>query len=168
MKNSATTLISPHTGFFQENIRRHNLFRSKKNLFFRFGAFGLIGRRRFGGFFLIESVFSAEAFDASRRINQLLAAGKKRVAIGTDFDLKILHRGTRFYNIAARAGDGRVEIFRMNFVFHFLSILYSNSYLPIQSNHKYNHPVPLSQEKSTRPFLSAPCGALLKTSFDFI
>jgi len=67
-----------------------------------------------------------ESIHASGRINQLLLAGKERMAGGTDFHMQLAFtRRSRLESLAARAGHGYFAILRMNSGFHFLLTLYS-------------------------------------------
>lgn len=67
-----------------------------------------------------------EAIHAAGRVNQLLLAGKKRMAGRADFNVEIAFaRRTRLKRLATGAGHGYFFIFRVNSGFHFLSHLYS-------------------------------------------
>src|ERR1044072_1721484 len=72
------------------------------------------------GFLAIALV---EAVDASRGIDQLLLAGKERVASGTNFDVQgtFLCRA-RLERLAARAGDGNINVFWVNSWFHLITL----------------------------------------------
>jgi len=73
------------------------------------------------GFLAIALV---EAIDASRGIDQLLLAGKERVASGTNFDVQVTFLGgASFERLATRASNGNFVIFGMNSWFH-VSTLY--------------------------------------------
>jgi len=74
-----------------------------------------------GGRFL--AVTLVEAVDASRGIDQLLLAGKERVASGTNFDVQVTFFGrARFERLAARAGDGNINVFWVNSWFHLITL----------------------------------------------
>ncbi len=76
------------------------------------GSCGLGGR-----FFAIALV---EAIDASCGIDQLLLAGKERVASGTNFNVQVTFLGgASLERLAARAGDGDINVFWVNSWFHF-------------------------------------------------
>ena len=69
-------------------------------------AFGFIG-----------SVFAAETFDSSCRIDKLLLTGEERVAVRAYFHADIFHRGSSLYDIAASTANPCFVIFRMNACF---------------------------------------------------
>jgi len=67
------------------------------------------------------AIATIESIDASRGINQLLLAGKKRVASRTNFHVQIAFFGRpRLKVFAARASHRNFVIFRMNSRFHFV------------------------------------------------
>jgi len=111
---------------------------------FRLRAFRLLGRGGLGFalFLLVHAVFAAVPLNPSGGVDQFLAAGEKRVAIGADFNLEILDRGAGFDHIATGARNRGVEILGMNFLFHFF-ILYQQIIIlkPIQTiiiTHKFH------------------------------
>jgi hypothetical protein len=59
-------------------------------------------------------VFFSEPLDAAGRIHQLLLAGKKRVAFGTNFHAYVFFRRSDLDGAAAGTLDGGVGIIRMN------------------------------------------------------
>jgi hypothetical protein len=64
-----------------------------------------------------------KAVHASRSIDQLLFAGKERVASGTDFDVQITLPGRAcLERLAARAGNVYFGIFGMDSWFHLLTL----------------------------------------------
>ena len=64
-----------------------------------------------------------EAIDASGGIDQLLFAGKERVASRTDFYVQVTFAGgAGFEDLAARAGNGYFVVFGMNSWFHSSSL----------------------------------------------
>jgi len=72
------------------------------------------------GFLAIALV---EAVHASGGIDQLLLAGKKRVASRTNFDVQVtFFSGASFECLAARAGDGDINVFWVNSWFHMLTL----------------------------------------------
>ena len=76
---------------------------------------------RFGCGFL--TVTLVEAIDASCGIDQLLFAGKERVAGRTDFDVQVTFAGrASLERLAARAGNGYFVVFGMNSWFHSSSL----------------------------------------------
>ena len=75
----------------------------------------------FGGGFL--AIALVEAIDASGGIDQLLLAGKERVASGTDFNVQVTFLGgASFEGLAARAGDGDIDVFWVNSWFHVITL----------------------------------------------
>ena len=69
-------------------------------------------RLRFGFHF---GVLAAEALDATRCIDQLLLAGKERVAVGADFRVDVVFvRGARGEVVATCANHSNFVIVRMN------------------------------------------------------
>ena len=77
----------------------------------------LCGSCAFGSGFL--AIALVEAIDASRGIDQLLFAGKERVASRANFDVQIaLLRGAGFERFAASAGNGYIDVFWVNSWFH--------------------------------------------------
>ena len=75
----------------------------------------------FGGWFL--AVALVEAIDTSCGIDQLLFAGKERVASGADFDVQVaLFRRARLERLAARAGNCDIDVFWMNSWFHLITL----------------------------------------------
>ena len=75
----------------------------------------------FGSRFL--AVTLVKAIDASCGIDQLLFTRKEGVASRTDFDVQItLLGGASFERLAARTGDGYLNVFWMNSWFHFLLV----------------------------------------------
>src|SRR5262245_36126671 len=78
----------------------------------------LCGSCAFGSGFL--AIALVEAIDASRGVDQLLFAGKERVASGADFDVQIALLGrARLERLAASAGNCDIDVFWMNSWFHF-------------------------------------------------
>ena len=70
----------------------------------------------FGRFLAVAFI---KAIDASRRVDQFLLAGKKRVAGGTDFDVQVAFLGgARFEGLAARATHGDFNVFWVYSWFH--------------------------------------------------
>jgi hypothetical protein len=67
---------------------------------------------------LFDVVFLPEPFYAARRVNELLFAGKERMAGGTNFHFDVLYGGTSLDNVPAGAGYRRFFIFGMNLVSH--------------------------------------------------
>src|SRR5687767_7450537 len=77
---------------------------------------GHLFRRLYDG---TASVTPVEAVNASGRIDKLLLTGKKRMALGTDFDVQLFtHRRAGLKGMTARASDVNFLIIRMYFLFH--------------------------------------------------
>ena len=82
----------------------------------------LCGCCRVGSGFL--SIALVEAIDASGGIDQLLLAGKERVASGTNFNVQVTFLGGASMEcLAARAGDGDIDVFWVNSWFHLINSL---------------------------------------------
>ncbi|VTR70661.1 hypothetical protein DESC_820021 [Desulfosarcina cetonica] len=63
-------------------------------------------------------VLFSEPLDTAGRIHQLLFAGEKRVAFGTNFHTNVLLGRADFDGVAADALNGRLLIIRMDVGFH--------------------------------------------------
>jgi hypothetical protein len=75
----------------------------------------------FGCWFL--AVALVEAIDASCGIDQLLLAGKERVASRTNFNVQVTFLGgASLERLAARAGDGNIDVFWVNSWFHLITL----------------------------------------------
>src|ERR1044071_8058767 len=80
------------------------------------------GLFRGGRLFGFPAVTLVEAIHATRGIDQLLLAGKERVAGGTDFHVQVaLFRRPRLERLAAGAGNGYINVFGVNSWFHYSS-----------------------------------------------
>ena len=73
---------------------------------------------RFFCFGLVQAVALLEAIYASARINQLLAAGIERMALGTNFDLELALDGTALEGLAACAAHDALAVGRMDILLH--------------------------------------------------
>ena len=81
----------------------------------------LCGSSRLGCRFLAVTLI--EAIDASGGIDELLFAGKERVASRTDFYVQVTFlRGAGLERISTRAGNGYFVVFGMNSWFHFVTL----------------------------------------------
>ena len=68
------------------------------------------------------AVTFVEAIDASGGIDQFLLTGEERVAGRTDFHVQVaLFGGACFERLAAGAGNGYLNVFRVNSRFHYFS-----------------------------------------------
>jgi hypothetical protein len=75
----------------------------------------------FGGWFF--AVALVEAIDASGGIDQLLLAGKERVASRTNFDVQVTFLGrASLESLAARAGDVNFNVFWVYSWFHLITL----------------------------------------------
>ena len=63
---------------------------------------------------VVKSVTLVEAIYTSAGVYKLLLAGEERVALRANIDLHIALGGSCLYDISASAGDGCVNIVRMN------------------------------------------------------
>ena len=66
----------------------------------------------------LHAVALLEAVDTAAGVNQLLLAGKERVALGADFNAQLLLGGTGDEGVAADAGHGNLLILRMDAFLH--------------------------------------------------
>jgi hypothetical protein len=73
----------------------------------------------FFGLFLKFLVFFTKSFNTPGRIHQFLFAGKKRMALGANFNTDVLAGRADFHDIATGAFDVGFRILRMNIRFHF-------------------------------------------------
>jgi hypothetical protein len=64
-------------------------------------------------------IFSFEPVNTAGRVHQLLFAGKKRMALGTDFHFDVLFGGTHLKGGTACTGRGGLGILGMDVFFHF-------------------------------------------------
>jgi hypothetical protein len=72
------------------------------------------------GFLTIAFV---EAIDASCGVDQLLLARKKWVASRTNFNVQVTFLGgASLERLAARAGDGNIDVFWVNSWFHLITL----------------------------------------------
>ena len=67
---------------------------------------------------LVQAVTLLETVYTSTRINQLLAAGVERMALGTNFDLELALYGTALEGFTACATDDAFAVGRMDVLFH--------------------------------------------------
>jgi hypothetical protein len=63
---------------------------------------------------VLQAVFLAELLDPAGRIDELLFAGEKRVAIGANLHVNVARRGTCLGHIAAGAGNRGIFVFGMD------------------------------------------------------
>ena len=75
----------------------------------------------------LHAVALLEAVDTAAGVNQLLLAGKERVALGADFNAQLLLGGAGHEGIAAHAGDGRLLILRVDAFLHDFHLFYRNT-----------------------------------------
>jgi hypothetical protein len=67
---------------------------------------------------LLDAVLALESLDAAGRIDQALLAGIERMAVRTDFDMKLFQRGVCFKGVAACAGNNASAVIGMYLSFH--------------------------------------------------
>jgi hypothetical protein len=78
-----------------------------------------INKNDLGRLLSLFGVTPLEAFDAARRVYQLLFAGIERMADGTNFDVEFFLGRLRRPRRATGANDVALLVFRMNICFHF-------------------------------------------------
>jgi hypothetical protein len=78
------------------------------------------GGIKLSGFRLVLKffIFFPETFNTTRRVNQFLFAGKKRMAFGAYFNSDIGLGRTDLYLVATRTPYTGISVIRMNAVFH--------------------------------------------------
>jgi hypothetical protein len=78
------------------------------------------GGIKLSGFRLVLKffIFFPETFNTTRRVNQFLFAGKKRMAFGAYFNADIRLGRTDLYLVATRTTYAGISVIRMNAVFH--------------------------------------------------
>jgi hypothetical protein len=69
--------------------------------------------------FLELFVFPAETLDPTGCIHQFLLAGKKGMALGTDFNTDVRFGRSHFNGAATGTFNGRILVFGMDICFHF-------------------------------------------------
>ena len=67
---------------------------------------------------LLTAETLVEALNTSAGVNQLLLASVERMALGANFDVDLGLGGTSLDDVAACAGDGAVNVVRMDTLFH--------------------------------------------------
>ena len=67
---------------------------------------------------LLQTELLVETVNTSTGVNQLLLAGIERVALGANFDLDVLLRGTGLNDLTARASNRRLFVLRMDSFLH--------------------------------------------------
>ena len=67
---------------------------------------------------LLTAETLVEALNTSAGVNQLLLASVEGMALGANFDVDLGLGGTSLDDVAACAGDGAVNVVRMDTLFH--------------------------------------------------
>ena len=67
---------------------------------------------------LLTAETLVEALNTSAGVNQLLLASVERMALGANFDVDLGLGGTSLDDITASAGNGAVNVVRMDTLFH--------------------------------------------------
>ena len=67
---------------------------------------------------LLTAETLVEALNTSAGVDQLLLTSVERMALGANFDVDLRLGGTSLNDVAARAGDGAVNVVRMDTLFH--------------------------------------------------
>jgi hypothetical protein len=75
---------------------------------------------RFRG--LLDAIFTIEALDAARGIDQALRPSVKGMAFRADLDMKLFEGRAGLEGVAAGAGDCAAAVFGMDSRFHCLSV----------------------------------------------
>jgi hypothetical protein len=88
------------------------------------------------GSFHVETLL--EAVNASAGINQLLLAGKERVALGANFDLQLGLDRPRLKRLTAYATDDGLAIFGMDLFFHAFSPLLRMLWVVLNRKNDYS------------------------------
>ena len=70
---------------------------------------------------LLTAEALVEALNTSAGVNQLLLASVERMALGANFDVDLGLGGTSVDDITASAGNGAVNVVRMDTLFHSFS-----------------------------------------------
>ena len=113
----------------------------------------LCGSCAFGSGFL--AIALVEAIDASCGVDQLLLAGKERVASGADFNVQVALLGrARRERLAASAGNCDIDVFWMNSWFHLIT-LYRRLPAAIFKQDM------IGADRRERQVTNTPCGALV-------
>lgn len=79
-------------------------------------------------FLFLLGVALLEFLHATRAVDKLLLAGKKRVAAGADFHADVLLGGARVNHVAAHASDRGIKVLGMYFLFHQMLLFFSFKY----------------------------------------
>jgi hypothetical protein len=69
-------------------------------------------------FFRSRRIPLLETLNPSCAVNELLLPGVKRVAVIANFNVRAFNGGPGFNDVAARTGEARRLVFRMNFLSH--------------------------------------------------
>ena len=123
---------------------------------------------------LLTAEALVEALNTSAGVNQLLLTSVERMALGANFDVDLGLGGTSLDDVAASAGDGAVNVVRMDTLFHSFHLISGSDllgpylmYVPITT---FNIGYPLERpwkrlpyyystafQKSKREFWVFPC-----------
>ena len=71
-----------------------------------------------------ETELLVELLHAAAGIDELLLAGKERMALGANFNTDILLSRTGLNNITASTGNGSLSIVRMDLFLHFIHLFH--------------------------------------------
>ena len=69
----------------------------------------------------LVGVAALKALNTSAGVNQLLLASVERMALGANFDVDLRLGGTSLDDVTASAGDGAVNVIRMDTLLHSFS-----------------------------------------------
>ena len=70
---------------------------------------------------LLTAEALVEALNTSAAVNQLLLTSVERMALGANFDVDLRLSGTSLDDVTASAGDGAVNVIRMDTLLHSFS-----------------------------------------------
>ena len=70
---------------------------------------------------LVQAELLVELGNAAAGIDQLLLASVERMALGANFDVDLRLGGTSLDDVTASAGDGAVNVIRMDTLLHSFS-----------------------------------------------
>ena len=118
---------------------------------------------------LFHAVTLLELINTSAAVNEFLAAGVEGVALGANFDVDLGLGGTSLDDVAACAGDGAVNVVRMDTLFHSFHLISGSDllgpylmYVPITT---FNIGYPLERPWKRLPYYYSTNQAECKREF---
>ena len=95
---------------------------------------------------LLTAEALVEALNTSAGVNQLLLTSVERMALGANFDVDLGLGGTSLDDVAASAGDGAVNVVRMDTLFHSFHLIsgsdVSGPYYNVCAHHNLQYRLP--------------------------